>query len=215
MLLIAVLSLFYIASAYFLVKNKKVVFLASLIPALAGHFYLLFLVDEANIKTLSVMSVLSLVSFFMVLISSLFVAFKKDTISYVVFALLASITIWMPAVFNIEFEKSVNYSGHLKSHIAISICAYISLTFAALYAVVLIIKDNHLKNVSSIGEIKLPLDYNAPKVSALICQICQLQKQTKKQNKTTANKREKRWWGDIKICIWWEIMLNIFPFCDF
>ncbi len=160
MLITALTSLFYGTSVYLLNKKHRTKeFFGCLIVALGGHFFLLFLADNANIETLSVMSVLSLISFFMVLIASFFVLLRNDNTSYFVAGILAAICIWAPLLFSISFENSNTYSWHLKIHIAISIAAYISLSFAALYSILLIIKDNNLKKVSSIGEIKLPLDY--------------------------------------------------------
>ncbi len=105
----------------------------------------------------SVMNVLTLVAVCMVIIGAVRYFMYADSVAYTVVALIASVCVWLPVFF--EAPLTAVNSWSLKVHITLSIAAYLTLGFAALYACLLLLQDYRLRKGKGIFRLNLSLNY--------------------------------------------------------
>lgn len=103
----------------------------------------------------SVMNILTLVALCMTVVGAVRYIFYGDRIAYPVVALIAAVSLWLPIVF--PAPATIAHGWALKVHIVLSVSAYIALSFAALYAVFLLLKDYRLRHGSHDFERATPL----------------------------------------------------------
>lgn len=151
--------LFYILSVEFIHRHqwlkssikdyqpeKSFGFYVCVLLALCSHALLVSILFDGVLHNVSVMNMLALCSLGMSFIGLFRLWFFHDPISYAIVALLASVCVWLPLWLNTKAMYVLNTS--LKIHILLSIVAYISLGFAALYALFLWLKDWQLRHPS-------------------------------------------------------------------
>ncbi len=147
----------YLITVYILAveKSNKKIFWIPLLIAIFAHTYLLASVDLNNF---SLMNTLSLVTYLMAFIGFGIAIIKKDYISCSVVCLISAICLWFPIMYNMPTLEH-HFSWGIKTHVAFSISAYVSLAFAALYACFLLIQDRHLRAGKDLNTIPLALNY--------------------------------------------------------
>lgn len=151
-------SIFYlVASLLFLfnVREKSVIW-SALIIALSAHA-MQIVVELPPMPYFEIMRMLSLIVFIMNLVAIGFVMFKSDSVACMVTVSISAILVWMPFIFpSVQPEK---LGWEVKLHAALSIAAYVALSFSALYAIVLLVQDYKLRNLGKLQSIHLSLDY--------------------------------------------------------
>lgn len=107
------------------------------------------------LNNVSVIHILALVSLSTTLLGAVRYVTHNDRIAYPVVALLAAISLWLPMAFSAPVIIAHNW---LLLHIILSIAAYISVGFAALYACFLLLQDYRLRRGS--GGFNLAISLN-------------------------------------------------------
>lgn len=138
-------------------RRRNFIIAVFMLSAFVAHAQPLFNSFAHAINNAAFTQILSLISLCMAIIGAWRYFKNKDKLIYTVVALTAAICVWLPVLIQLPITE-VSHWG-LKIHVALSIAAYITLAFAALYAVLLIIQDHRLKTGKGIFNLKMPLNY--------------------------------------------------------
>lgn len=127
----------------------------AIVVAFLAHTFLVSVNFDGVMHNVSVMNMLTLIALCMTAVGAIRYFFYRDHIAYPVVALIAAASLWLPIFFPVP--ATIAHGWALKMHIVLSISAYIALSFAALYACFLLIKDYHLRHGSHDFDRAIPL----------------------------------------------------------
>ncbi len=159
MLLTLLSSLLYITSMMLLhsrQKPKTVLISGTMVAAIALHWVQTFN-GLGALNDVAIFNILSLITVCMAMIGALRYFLQSDQSAYTVVSLVAAVCVWFPLIFN-KIHMPIDSWG-LKFHIVLSIAAYISLGFGALYACFLLLQDYRLRKGNDVFSSSLSLSY--------------------------------------------------------
>ncbi|MBS9777277.1 MAG: cytochrome c biogenesis protein CcsA [Gammaproteobacteria bacterium] len=160
MVIALIASVSYWLSVFFLYRRDKfpiqwlVLFMGA---ALGAHCWQMVDNFHGVLRDLSIMNVLTLVTFCMTVLGAIRYFFQSDKVAYTVVAMITAVCVWLPAIFKVPSTIVDRWS--LKVHVTLSIAAYIALGFSALYACFLLVQDGRLRKGKSVFNLALPLNY--------------------------------------------------------
>ncbi|PID63224.1 MAG: hypothetical protein CR974_02170 [Gammaproteobacteria bacterium] len=146
MLIVSLIATLSYACATWLLQcdsGRRMVVVASMLLAALAHALAVVAVFQGWMHNVSVTNMLSLVSLGMALLGTVRYLFCRDRIAYPVVALMAAVCVWAPI--GVSLPATLAEGWALKTHIVLSIAAYMSLAFAALYALFLLLQDYRLR----------------------------------------------------------------------
>lgn len=160
MIIALIAFLGYIVSVSLLHRQEKttdIALMTAMAIGIVAHLVQVFTHLNGLMYDVSVMNVLTLTAVSMVIIGAIRYFIYADSVAYTVVALIASVCVWLPVFFKAPLTAVDSWS--LKVHITLSIAAYLTLAFGALYACLLLLQDYRLRHGKQMFRLNLPLNY--------------------------------------------------------
>ncbi len=129
---------------------------ASLVVALVAHAYQI-IVDLPPLPNFEIMRMVSFIALAMNVVAIGVALLKSDSMACMVTVGVSAVLVWAPLIFPGHGNEKLGWE--IKLHASLSIAAYMAISFAALYALVLLVQDYKLRHRGSLESIRLPLDY--------------------------------------------------------